>query len=209
MNRIPFSEDQFFSIFEKYNASVFPAQLIFIFLGIVLAIFVLINHMRSKKLTGGFLSLLWLWTGVIYHILFFSSINKAALAFGGLFILQGVFIAFETFVRKNLDFEFKKDLRGYTGYFFIFFGLILYPAVSYLLEGSFSTTITPGLPCPSTILTFGFFLVASRSFPKYLLIIPTIWAIIGTGAAINFGIYQDYVMLLAAIVANFMLLTRR
>ena len=91
----PFTTEQFFEVFEKYNSSVFPIQLIFIGLGIV-GIF-LIHSKRNIKntLIGAFLGFMWLWIGVVYHISFFTSINKAALGFGGLFIIQGIFFFIE------------------------------------------------------------------------------------------------------------------
>lgn len=106
-------------------------------------------------------------------------------------------------------YSFTGGTRSYLGYFFVLFGLIIYPVISYLLEGSFAKTITLGLPCPTTILTFGFLMLTSARFPKYLLIIPTLWAVIGTGAAVNLGIYQDYLMLASAIVADIYLLKRK
>ncbi|MCF8230487.1 MAG: DUF6064 family protein [Bacteroidales bacterium] len=59
----------------------------------------------------------------------------------------------------------------------------------------FFKVISLGLPCPRTILTFGFLMLALQGFKKYLLIIPSIWTIIGLGAAINFGVLQDFMML--------------
>jgi Na+-translocating ferredoxin:NAD+ oxidoreductase RnfE subunit len=45
--------------------------------------------------------------------------------------------------------------------------------------------------------------------PKYLLIIPSLWAIVGLTAAINFGVYQDFMMIIAAITANGVLIKRK
>ena len=73
----------------------------------------------------------------------------------------------------------------------------------------YENTIALGLPCPSAILTFGFLMLVSNKFPKYLLIIPTLWAVIGLSAAINFGVYQDFMLIVAAIVADFNLLKRK
>jgi hypothetical protein len=52
-------------------------------------------------------------------------------------------------------------------------------------------------------------LLTTPKFPKYLLIIPSLWAIIGLSAAINFGVYQDFIMLIAAITAVIILITRK
>ncbi len=206
--KTPFTIDQFFEIFEKYNSSVFPFQIIIIIIGIATVFLIHSSKEIRNKLITGFLGFLWLWIGIVYHIAFFSSINKAAYAFGGLFIIQGVFFTIELF-RKRLEFEFTGSAREYLGYFFIIFGLIIYPIISYLLEDSFARTISLGLPCPTTIMTFGFLMLTGARFPKYLLIIPTLWAIIGTGAATSFGVYQDYVMLLSAIIADIYLIKRK
>lgn len=204
----PFTTEQFFEVFEKYNSAVFPFQLIILALGFLAVFLIPGNKNFQNSLIAGFLGFLWLWIGIFYHIAFFTSINKAAYAFGGLFIIQGIFFFIELF-RKKLEFSFSGQLREYFGYFFIVFGLILYPIISYLLEASFVKTISLGLPCPTTIFTFGVLMLANNKLSKYLLIIPTIWAIIGTGAAINFDVYQDYFMILSAIIADFYLIKRK
>jgi hypothetical protein len=101
------------------------------------------------------------------------------------------------------------SLQAYFGYFFILYGLIIYPVVGYLIEQNLSQTISIGLPCPTIILTFGFFLLCDKKFSKYLLIIPSLWAVIGISAVLKLGIYQDSMMLIAAIIADVWLLTRK
>jgi len=207
--KMPFTTEQFFKVIENYNASLFPTQFFILIIGIA-AVF-LLHHKRAikNKLIGGFLGFIWIWIGIVYHLSFFIEINKAAYGFGVLFIVQGIFFLFETFSTKRLVFEFKGSFIGLIGYFLIWFGLIIYPALIYSAKTSVYEVISLGLPCPTTILTFGFMMLTHRSFSKYLLIIPTIWAVIGTGAAINFGIYADYVMIVSAILANIYLIARK
>ena len=204
----PFTIEQFFEVFENYNTSVFPAQFIFIGLGILGIMLIHTRTNYSNHFITGFLGFLWLWIGIVYHFGFFTLINKAAYGFGILFVLQGLFFVREMF-RNRLEFSFQRNTRGILGYFFIFFGLVIYPVTGYLFGATFITTISLGLPCPTTILTFGFFLLTNSKFRRYLLIIPTIWAIIGIFAAVNFGVYQDFFMIIAAIVANLILLKRQ
>jgi hypothetical protein len=147
--------------------------------------------------------------GTVYHIGYFSSVNKGAYVFGGLFILQGLFILYESYIKNRLEFKFKGQLVDYLGYFFILFGLIIYPAISLAFEQSLSRTIALGLPCPSTILTFGFLMLSDKKLARYLLIIPSLWALIGLSAAINFGVYQDFMMIVAAILADVLLIRRK
>ena len=196
-------------MFENYNASVFPVQLFFLFFGILAVYSTLSEKSGRNNIIGGLLFTIWIWIGIVYHIIFFASINPAAYFFGGLFILQGIFFFIETFVRKNIVFKYTGSAKGYLALFFILFGLIIYPVISFYLGGSVLKTISFGLPCPTTIVTFGFLLLTDKKFSKYLLIIPSVWALIGTAAAVNFGVYQDYLMIVAAIIANIYLIRKR
>ncbi|RMA58757.1 DUF6064 family protein [Ulvibacter antarcticus] len=202
---IPFTTEQFFSVFEEYNSTVFPFQWIIILLGMFALFLIHSKHSSKNKLIGSFLGLLWVWIGIVYHIIFFTAINKLAFVFGGFFILQGVLILINTFLKDRLIFSFSSHTKNYFGYFFIIFGFIVYPIISYFVHGSFNRTIALGLPCPSTIFTFGLFMMASNKFPKYLLIIPSLWAVVGLGAAIQFGVYQDFVMPITAIITGTLL----
>lgn len=206
--KTPFTTEQFFNVFEKYNSTMFPFQLIILFLGIVGLLLLHSKYSFKNKLIGGYLGILWLWMGLAYHIGFFTEINKAAYIFGGIFILQGLLILFNTFVKNRLVFDFIPKTVNFLGYFFILFGLIIYPIIGYFMVDSFSKTISLGLPCPTTILTFGFLMLTNNKFPKYLLIIPSLWALIGLSAAINFGVYQDFMILITAIIADIVLIKR-
>jgi len=147
--------------------------------------------------------------GLVYHILFFTAINKLAFVFGTLFILQGVLILIHTFLKDTLNFNFSSQPKNYFGNFFILFGLDIYSLISYFILGSFDTTITLGLPCPSTIFTFGFFMMTGNKFPKYLLFIPSTWAMVDLSAAIQFGVFQDLIMPIAAIMTNIVILEQK
>jgi len=200
--KTPFTQDQFFGVFEHYNQTIFPGQLIILLLGLAALVFLHSRIPLKNKILGVILSLLWIWTGLVYHIAFFSGINSIAKVFGGIFILQGLVILSEMY-RTRLEFVFNPDIKSYLGYFFILFGLLIYPAISFFMEGSFIRTISLGLPCPTTIFTLGFFMFTGASFKRYLLIIPTLWAIVGISAAMHFGVYQDLMILVAALAALF------
>jgi hypothetical protein len=204
--KMPFTTEQFFRVFEKYNHPLFPAQLFISFLGILTVILLFTHFPLRHKWAACFLGLLWIWTGIAYHLAFFTSINKAAYVFGALFILQGILFLIATFTKKGLPFEFQRNDKGVTGLFLIFFGLLIYPVLSFLLSGSAATTIALGLPCPSAILTFGFLLLVSDRVPRYLLVIPVIWALIGTSAAVKFGVYPDYMLIFSAAASLFLIL---
>lgn len=205
--KIPFTTDQFFQVIEKYNAGIFPAQILITLLTAAAFLLIFSNKSYKNFLIGSFLGTLWIWIGWVYHLSYFTAINPAAHGFGWIFIIQGILTLLETF-RNRLLFDFKLNITNYTGIFLILFGMVIYPLISYLDDGSWIRTISMGLPCPSTILTFGFFLLTMAKFPKYLLIIPSLWSLLGVSAAMNFGVYQDFMLMISAFIADFILVRR-
>jgi hypothetical protein len=207
--KTPITTDQFFSVFEKYNHAIFPVQIV-LFLLTILALIAIGSKIKQKdKFVAGILGVIWIWTGIGYHWAFFSHINILALGYGVVFILQGLFLLWEGVILYNLKFEFKNSIQAYFGYFFILYGLIIYPVAGYLIEPNLARTISIGLPSSTIILTFGFMLLCDKKFSKYLLIIPSLWAIIGISGVIKLGIYQDSIMLIAAIIADVLILRNK
>ncbi len=65
-------------------------------------------------------------------------------------------------------------------------------------------------PCPTTIFTFGLFLWAKPGLPRYLLVVPFLWALLGTNVALPpFDIREDFGLLVSALVATALLLWGR
>ena len=205
----PFTIDQFYDVFEKYNIKVFPAQLLLFSAGLF-AVFSL--HLKTQflnRVIGSVLGLLWIWTALIYHMIFFSEINQVAFVFGALFLVEGILILRKTFSKTPVEFGIEGRLSSRAGYLFILFGLIIYPLVGFCFDGTMlARTISLGLPCPTTIFTLGFLMVTTKPIPIYLLIIPSLWSIVGLSAALNFGIYQDFMMILSAMAANIAVIKR-
>ncbi|TIP90190.1 MAG: hypothetical protein E5X60_27685 [Mesorhizobium sp.] len=56
-------------------------------------------------------------------------------------------------------------------------------------------------PCPVTIFTFGFFLLAKPPVSGWVLAIPFIWSLIGGSAAFLLGVPQDWLLLVSGVVA--------
>jgi hypothetical protein len=204
---MPFTTEEFIAVFRNYNTAVFPFQLIIFVAGIIILIIIHKNSSAVNKFIYYFAGFLNLWIGVVYNFIFFTKINKAAFLFGVLFLLQAILLVITAISGKRTGFEINKNPRVYIGYFFMLFGLILYPVINLLLGKSLDSTISLGLPCPTTIFIFGIFLLTETNFPKYLLIIPSLWAILGFSAALSFGVYQDVMLPVTAIAADVILLS--
>ncbi len=201
--KLPFSTEQFLRVFESYNLSVWPLQVLFYLLGILTLILIYRNSSHSNRLISLILAFFWLWMGVAYHIAFFSQINKAAYFFGIIFIIQSLLIIYYGLIKRKLDFTFERNIFSYTGAILITFALIIYPVIGYFFGHIYPASPTFGLPCPTTIFTLGIFLLLKEKIPVVLLIIPVIWSLIGFTAALQLGIYEDIGLLISRIVTAF------
>ena len=131
--KLPFSFEQFIEVFKNYNTAVFPMQFLLYFLGLAAFYLAVKKNSLSNKIISAILSFFWLWMGVVYHLVFFTTINKAAYIFGSLFILQGALFLLKGVFQSKLSFEFHGDIYGTAAITFIVFALIIYPLTSFFL----------------------------------------------------------------------------
>ena len=195
----PFTREQFLDVFKDYNLNVWPMQVILLILALVM-IFVSIkrNKYSDRIITFG-LSFLWLWIGIGYHLMFFSRINKAAYFFAVLFIIQAILFFYYGSIKNDLEFNYMNNLKGVIVILFFLYALIVYPLLGFQLRHYYPRTPTFGLPCPTTIFTFGILLTLEKPI-KVLFTIPMLWAIIGFTAALKLGIYEDIGLLISAVL---------
>jgi Family of unknown function (DUF6064) len=196
--KIPFTTEQFLRIFEKYNQAIYPFQFALILVAIFSVFLAASRKPFRNEIISGLLGLIWLWTGIVYHLIFFTTISPPAYLFGTLFIIQGLLFLHEGVARTRLSFRASRKFDGILGAVFIAYGLVIYPLIGYVLGRIFPSTPTFGTPCPTTIFTFGLLLWADRKISLSLLIIPVLWSIIGTSAALSFGVKEDFGLLVAA-----------
>ena len=154
---------------------------------------------------------MWFWNGIAYHLLFFSPINKAAYGFGVLFVVQGLLFVWTGVFRKKLTFRYPQSgLFSTLGFMAIVYSMVVYPALGMLLGHTYPRAPMFGIaPCPTTIFTFGLLLWTVPKIPRYLVIIPLLWSVIGFGAALNFGIKEDIGLLISGVLAAALILYRQ
>ena len=79
---VPFTVDQFFDVFARYNNGVWPAQWLLNALAVVVVALVVQGRPSHGRWISSALALLWGWMAVAYHFAYFTGINPAAWAFG-------------------------------------------------------------------------------------------------------------------------------
>lgn len=199
--QLPFTTEEFLSVFADYNTSVFPMQIFFVLLAFFLIYLAYRRPGYSDPVINASLAFYWIWIGAVYHIIFFSTINKAAYLFGVLFIIQGFIFIYAGLIKRELVYSAGKNAMSHAGWIFLAYALIVYPLLGMAFGHKYPEAPTFGLPCPTTIFTFGLFLFVNKSFPLYVLIIPVLWSILGFSAALNLSIVQDYGLFAAGITA--------
>ena len=127
---LPFTLEQFLNVFATYNKAIWPAQIAAYVLGAI-AVAALLRPGRAsdRVVSPAVLGLMWLCTGVLYHGVFFSSINKAAFAFGALFVVEGVALLYAGVVRDGLRFAINYGFRAVIGAGFILYASLVYPLI--------------------------------------------------------------------------------
>lgn len=205
---IPFTVDQFLEVFARYNVAVLPAQLVFYAMGILAICLALQRKAGFSKVVSLILAVLWIWMGLVYHFWFFSPINSAALIFALFFVLQGILFFIAGVWKQQLDFRFRLNLFGIIGGAFLLYALVIYPALGYWFGHRYPAAPTFGLPCPTTIFTFGILLWTNRRVPLYLLAIPLGWSFMGLWAAISLGIPEDFGLLPAGLIGSLLISLR-
>jgi hypothetical protein len=196
---LPFSRDQFFDVFAQYNTATWPLPmgLIAIAVASVAAVFVQRDWDRA---IAWVLALLWAWMAIGYHFAFFAQINPAAWAFGAAYLLAAGLFARHARA-ATLRFGRPFGTRHIAGLVLIAYSLVGYPVIGWLAGHAYPYTPTFGLPCPTTIFTLGMLLLARHPVPISLYVVPIAWSIIGTVAAIELGVIEDYGLPVAAITA--------
>ena len=195
-----FSEQQFFDAFARYNAAIWPAQIGAYLLGGLALGGALLKSGAGAKAALALVALLWAWTGVVYHGLFFADINPAGPAFAALFVVQAI-ILFYFAARSSFCFRCAGASQA-TGLAMIAYAALIYPLLNawsghaYPRAPSFGVT-----PCPLVIFTFGMLLLTRWRAPWALFLGPALWSVIGGSAAFLLGVMQDAALPVAAAIA--------
>jgi hypothetical protein len=206
---LPFTTEQFLDVFRRYNTAVWPVQWALLAIALTAVAYSTLGRPHSGRRVSAILALLWLWMAIAYHLAFFATINRAAVLFAVAFVAQGALFAWFSLPPRQLEFKPRMNAAGLAGAAFVLYALVGYPALGYALGHRYPAAPTFGVPCPTTVFTFGLLLWCVRPVPWRLLAIPTLWALVGTSAALTLGMIEDFALPLAALVTVGIAVTSR
>ena len=204
----PFSRDDFFGVFVRYNESMWPLPLLLVAAGLAVAVVATSAPRRSRRLMAT-LAALWAYMAIAYHLAFLTSLTPAAILFAALFLVEAALLAWHGIHTRRLHLAVPLDRTSrLVGAALIAYALIGYPVVAELAGQHYPAMPTFGLPCPTTIFTFGVLAWCVRPVPRSVLLVPLVWTLVAMSAAIAFGIVEDFALPVAA-VATLVVLLRR
>lgn len=202
-----FDLQQFLVMLEQYNLAMWPLHIVASVLGIVAIFYAIKKTKYSDKIITLILALYWLWNGAVFCMIYWSQIYPFAYFFGVLWLIQ-VVLFLSSLRTSRLSFRLRTDLDSMIGILFILYAMVGYSLLGYFIGHVFPRFFPFGLvPCPTTIFTFGVFLLTDKKFPKYLLFIPLLSALVGI-LAVYWGIYEDIGLVIAGLLGTYLILHR-
>lgn len=211
--------EEFFNTLQTYNETVVPVTVLTFALGAV-AVFLAVRKTKySDKAISAVLSFLWIWSGVVFFILFYGpaevvflnvTMSGAWYVAGVLWIIQSFIFLLAGVLKSSLSFKLDNDSRSIIGAAMIVYAIILYPLIGFLTGFSYPKYPIFGVaPCPVTIFTFGLLQWTDKKPPIFAAIIPLVWALLGIMPVLALSVYADIGLILSGIIGFPLILVRK
>ena len=161
---------------------LWPDQVLAYALAVVVVLLAVQPFPYSSRIISFCLALGWVWMGISYHVLNFAYASSAAYWLGVLLVAQGLVFFGYGVLFPRLVFEFRLNKTALVGVLFVVYVLVFYPLLGYLFANAYPQGRIFGLPAlPTIVFTFGILLWTIRPVPWGVVVIPTLWSLIGFG----------------------------
>jgi Family of unknown function (DUF6064) len=207
--QLPFTSAQFLDLFGDYNHAIWPAQALLLALGLGASVLAFRPRAATPRIVPACLAILWAWTGGVYHLTFFRTINPLASWFAILSLVQAVLFLRYAVRPDTLTFRASRSAQDLLGGLLLVYGFVVYPLLARALGHPYPTSATFGAPCPTTIVTIGLLLWAKPRSPRRLAVLPIVWAAVGSVAVIELGMVEDIGLTVAGLIGIVWLLLPR
>jgi len=206
---LPFTHSQFVFVFAVYNGVIWPLQWVVQAVGFAMLALLWRPSRNRDRASILLLAAMWLWTGLAYHVVFFSLINPAATLFGMFFVFEALLLA-EAGFRGRLVFGKASGLGRALGWALLVYAVVGYPALGLLFGERALELPAFGLtPCPVVLTTLGMLLLATGPARPWLFVIPVAWALVGGSAAVLLRVPQDWPLLVSPVLLAIVVIRER
>jgi len=203
---LPFSEQQFFDVFGRYNTRVWPVVLLLW----IETLWFALQLVRGRSKSAGLSLLLavhWAWSGLVYHASFFTAVNPGAWMFAVLFAVESV-IFVGIAVTRRIDFVWGHTTRHRIAGVLIVYSLA-YPLLVLASGHEYPRAPLFAVPCPTTLFTCGMLLTAAPRVPIAAAVVPVAWSIIAGSAAILLDVAPDAMLFIGGAAAAITAIAQR
>jgi len=198
---LSFSINEFLLVLENYNLAIWPLQVFAYILVISVLLFSFKSTRYSLKIVLAILSFFWLFTGIVFCFLYWAPSHIFGYIFGICCVLQGLMFLY-SISKSDITMGSRDITHTLIGILFVFYAIIGYQIFGYYLGHIYPKFFAVGLvPCPTTIFTFGIFLIINGKIPIKYLVIPFVISSGGILAAYN-GIYEDVGLVIVGILGT-------
>lgn len=172
-----FSPRTYFRLVARYNAAVWPGQLLGLAAGLVIGWLALRPGRPAGRIVAGLLAALWIWVGWAFLWRRFATINWAAAYLAWLFALEAGLLLWSGVVRGSLQFRIRAGLAGRAGLVGYGLALVGYPLAAPLFNHGWERAQVFGImPDPTVLGTLALVIAADRR--PVLLVVPGVWALV-------------------------------
>lgn len=208
---LPFTIDTYFAAIEQYNQSIWPFPLAGFLLAMTATACAMLPFAAGVRVLGAVLVVAWLWSGIGFHLLHFSTINFAAPAFAGLFGVEALLIVWVCLVRGRLSFRLIPNVPGLAAVVLIGIGATSWPMVGLVVgHGTFaSAPMFAADPTATVLVTLGVLLLAEGRAALWLAIIPVLWTFVDGATFFVLGVPLGLVFPVIGLVVLVLLVLKR
>jgi hypothetical protein len=204
---LSFSLEEFLLVLESYNLDIWPLQIIAYTL-ILLVLFILLKPTKySAKIVSAILSFFWLFTGIVFCFIYWAPNHIFGYIFGICCAAQGLLFLY-SIIKSDIAITLPNKTNMLIGILFILYAMIGYQILGYYLDHIYPNFFAVGLvPCPTTIFTFGLFVLINKKIPIKYVAIPFVISLGGFLAVYN-GIYEDVGLIILGIWGTILIIKR-
>jgi hypothetical protein len=204
--------EEWWGIIGAYGAQIWPAQIVFYVLAVLLAAWLLLkpSQVRSWLITL-YLSVSFAWIGILFFLILAKDItgdSHGNYIFGALFIIVSALFALDLFRRKM---RFSLPATGWRRHATLALMLLVfcYPLFGAVFGHHLTSLIIPGVfPCPTTAFGLIILTTALPRVNKTAYILLLFWAVPFPPLIQipKFGVYEDAIMFICGIYSLVLLL---
>jgi hypothetical protein len=208
------TRDEFWNIMGAYGARIWPIQIIFYLVAMLLTGWLILKPGRRQSLfTKSFISIAFAWNGILFYMTLAKGMagdSRGNYFFGFLFILVAVLFAFDLFKQKMQFALPPVGWRKYTTLSLLVL-VLCYPVFGILSGHNLKSLILPGTyPCPTTALALLLLTMALPQVDTLIYILLIFFAVPFTPffQIAKYGVYEDTILFVVGMYGLVLLVKR-